>query len=141
MFKQIWNIFKQIRPTKRFYWVVFLLILFFILAFSVKVLYEPAFVVLWLVVVLCVVDGYLLLKHRQPINAWRVPKHQRLSNGDLNDLSLHVQNQFTFKVFISIIDELPFQFQQRRFNISTELNSEEVKQFQYLILSLLTHDK
>lgn len=134
MIKQIWNIFKQIRPTKRFYWVIFLLILIFILAFSVKVLYEPAFILLWLVVLLCIVDGYVLLKNKQPVIAWRVPKHQRLSNGDLNDLSLHVQNQFTFKVFISIIDELPFQFQQRRFNISTELNSEETKQLQYQLI-------
>lgn len=131
MIKKIWNIFKQVRPTKRFYWVIFILILFFILAFSFSVLFNVGLIFLWLLVFACIIDGYVLLKHQQPINAWRVPKHQRLSNGDVNDLTLHVQNNFTFNVDVRIIDELPFQFQQRQFLISSSLNSEEEKTFQY----------
>lgn len=131
MLKNIWNIFKQIRPTKRFYWVIFSLILYFILAFSVPVLFSIGVVLLWLLVLLCIVDGFVLLKHKDPVKAWRVPKHQRLSNGDVNELTLHVQNNFTFKVDLNIIDELPYQFQQRHFLISSSLNSEEEKLFQY----------
>jgi len=108
-----------------------MLILLFISAFNFKVLYNPAVICLWVLLVLCVIDGFLLLKHQQPINAWRVPKHLRLSNGDINDLTLNVQNFYPFEVKIDIIDELPFQFQIRDFNISATLKSEEKKTFNY----------
>lgn len=131
MFKTLWNIIKQVRPTKKMYWIIFLLILLFITAFNFSALYIPALTLLYAAITLFIVDGILLLKHKQPINAWRIPKYKRLSNGDENDLELHVQNFYSFKIELSIVDELPHQFQIRNFKINSTLKSEEKKTFHY----------
>ena len=131
MLKAIWNIIKQVRPTKKIYWIIFLLILLFVAAFNFSFIYIPALAALYLVMALFIIDGIILLKHKQPVNAWRNPKYKRLSNGDENDLELHVQNFYSFPVHLELIDELPFQFQIRDFKISTILNPEEKKVFNY----------
>ncbi len=79
----------------------------------------------------CLMDGLFLMRHKKPVNAWRVPKYKRLSNGDVNNLTLHVQSFYAFKVFVDIIDELPFQVQIRNFKISTELGSQQERNFSY----------
>lgn len=71
------------------------------------------------------------MRHTKPINAWRVPRFKRLSNGDVNTLTLHVQNYYAFKIFVDIIDELPFQLQSRNFKISTSLDVQQERQFSY----------
>jgi len=131
MFKAIWNIIKQVRPTKKIYWIVFLLILLFVAAFNFSFIYIPALTTLYLVIALFIAEGIILLKHKQPINAWRVPKYKRLSNGDENALELHVQNFYSFPIYLAVIDELPFQFQIRNFKISAILKPEEKKVFHY----------
>jgi uncharacterized protein (DUF58 family) len=131
MFKRIWNIIKQVRPTKRFYWKVFGLIVFFILAFSFSVLYIPGIALMWLMIMATFADAFFLLRHKKPIHAWRAPRYKRLSNGDVNTLTLHVQNYYAFKVKVDIVDELPFQVQIRNFKIGTELDPEQERQFNY----------
>lgn len=131
MFKKIWNIIKQVRPTKRFYGIILFLILYFILAFSFPVLYTPGLTLTWLLFMTLLVDGIFLMRHKKPIHAWRVPKYKRLSNGDVNTLTLHVQSYYAFKVFVKIVDELPFQFQIRNFMIGTELDPKQERDFNY----------
>lgn len=66
------------------------------------------------------------------INASRkVP--DRFSNGDENDISLSVINQYQFPVQCIIIDEIPVQFQKRDFKITLYLNSGEGKDLQYIL--------
>jgi uncharacterized protein (DUF58 family) len=131
MFKRIWNIIKQVRPTKRFYWNVFGLVLLFILAFSFPALYIPGVALMWLMIMAIFADAFFLMRHKQPIHAWRVPRYKRLSNGDVNTLTLHVQSFYAFKVGVDIVDELPFQVQIRNFKISTQLDPEQERNFNY----------
>ena len=131
MVKRIWNIIKQVRPSKRFYWVIFCLVLFFILAFNFPVLYIPGVALTWLVMMAFFSDAFLLMRHKQPIKAWRVPRYKRLSNGDINTLTLHVQSFYAFNVFVDVIDELPYQVQIRNFKISTQLHPEQERHFNY----------
>jgi uncharacterized protein (DUF58 family) len=82
-------------------------------------------------IIACLADILFLMRHTKPINAWRVPRFKRLSNGDVNTLTLHVQNYYAFKIFVDIIDELPFQLQSRNFKISTSLDVQQERQFSY----------
>jgi uncharacterized protein (DUF58 family) len=44
-----------------------------------------------------------------------------LSLGDENEISLEIKNSGTFKVLLELYDELPFQFQERKFRIPLQL--------------------
>jgi uncharacterized protein (DUF58 family) len=48
---------------------------------------------------------------------------EKLSNGDENPIRLEIKNYFTFPVWIKIIDEIPFQFQVRNFEINKKIKA------------------
>jgi len=131
MIKKIWYIFSIARPSLRFYVAIAVLIFFYILAYIWDFLLSPAHVLFWMLLLLICVDGFLLLKHKSPISASRLPKYKRLSNGDENEMKLLVQSFYPFSVLIRIIDELPVQFQERKFTIRTTLLGAEEKYFVY----------
>lgn len=80
--------------------------------------------------VLTVVDGIMLFTVRNPVRAERiVPK--RLSNGDDNTIQIKIINEYSFKGFFRIIDEIPHQFQIRIFNIDLSLTPGESKNISY----------
>ncbi len=134
--KKVWHIFKQFRFTNWFYLSVFGLIVFFILAFVFPVLYNIIFLALILLIFLACIDVVLLFKHLHPVNINRQAKYTRLSNGDVNELALHSVNYYSFNIKLSIVDELPIQFQMRDFKIETTLAPAEQKKFSYQIRPL-----
>lgn len=50
---------------------------------------------------------------------------ERFSNGDDNEITVSITNNYTFPVSLTIIDEIPFQFQERHFLISKQLKPGE----------------
>ncbi len=56
---------------------------------------------------------------------------EKLSNGDQNPITLTLENFYTFPVHVSIIDEIPEQFQVRNFKIDRKLNASSVTELQY----------
>ncbi len=131
MLNNVRKIFKQVRLTKWFYRAVFSLILLFILSFLFAFIYDVAVILLVLLIFTASIDIYLLFRNAQPVSALRQSKYQRLSNGDVNDLELRVENYYSFKIKLSVIDELPVQFQVRDFKIESELKPSETKRFAY----------
>ncbi|MFN7910848.1 MAG: DUF58 domain-containing protein [Bacteroidota bacterium] len=129
--KNIWSIVKQVRFSKLFYQLIFALVVGYIFAYFFPILeyFFNAFLIV--LVLLIVIDAILLFKNNELLTAFRKAKHSRLSNGDQNDLQLIVENRCNYKVHVSIVDELPFQFQIRNFEINTNLTSGEIKQFAY----------
>jgi uncharacterized protein (DUF58 family) len=57
----------------------------------------------------------------------------RLSNGDANEIKIHLENHYSFPVRISIIDEIPFQFQLRDFEINDILPPRSEKTVRYFL--------
>ena len=64
----------------------------------------------------------------------RLPK--LFSLGDLNPVKIELTNQSGTKLFISLIDELPFQFQKRDFEEKLSLEPDEAKQIDYQLRPL-----
>ncbi|MBO7636013.1 MAG: DUF58 domain-containing protein [Paludibacteraceae bacterium] len=59
---------------------------------------------------------------------------ERFSNGDVNVVKLHLTNLYDRDVDISIIDEIPVEYQDRHFLIKDSLNSGESKTIQYQLV-------
>ncbi len=77
--------------------------------------YDPLFTVgrlLTLALFLATIADIALLWHRRAITAERLLS-TRFSNGDDNPVTINVGSTYPFPVRIEVIDELPFQFQQR----------------------------
>lgn len=82
----------------------------------------------------CIVatDLILLWSRRKGIFARR-EMMEKLSNGDLNNVNIHLENKYPFPVFLSIIDELPFQFQARELSFKAILAPFAAKRLTYRV--------
>ena len=56
---------------------------------------------------------------------------EKFSNSDLNSVSILLQNKHPFKINVSIIDELPVQFQKRDFFKSLSISGKNKNTFMY----------
>jgi uncharacterized protein (DUF58 family) len=77
-------------------------------------------------------DIYLLYANSKGIEAKRVLP-QKLSNSDFNPISVEYQSFYPFRAFISLIDELPKQFQKRDFEYRTCLLKNGKQEFEYTV--------
>jgi len=82
----------------------------------VSYFWENLFTLAWLLLifllVLVLIDT-LLLYSRKGITASR-EAGDRMSLGDDNPVSIIIQNNYSFDVRVEVVDELPFQFEERR---------------------------
>ena len=58
---------------------------------------------------------------------------EKLSNGDENEMTITLNNQFTFPVQLTVIDEIPFQFQERNFEVKRKLKAQDKDNFNYYL--------
>ena len=56
---------------------------------------------------------------------------EKLSNGDQNPIEITLQNNYTFTINAKVIDEIPFQFQTRNFEIKRKLKTNTKIDFLY----------
>ncbi|AUC86624.1 DUF58 domain-containing protein [Polaribacter sp. ALD11] len=82
--------------------------------FFIPIFFEVSKVLLFIGSVLVFVDIFLLYNTKKGISLERILP-ERLSNGDLNKVTLKIKNNYRFTNHLSIIEELPFQFQKRDF--------------------------
>lgn len=75
----------------------------------------------------------LLYKTKSGIHSKRnLP--DKFSNSDENQVAIFLENNYAIPVFLSIVDELPIQFQKRDFEYTTHLKAFENETFQYAII-------
>ncbi|MBS1651008.1 MAG: DUF58 domain-containing protein [Bacteroidetes bacterium] len=113
--------------------MLFGLALLFIISFIFPILYNIAIIFLIAFLFVLTFDVILLFKHKAPVSAHRTAKYKYLSNGDENELNLNIQSFYGFNVNISVIDELPEQFQIRNFLINSKFLKGEIKTFKYTL--------
>lgn len=75
-------------------------------------------------------DAFLLFRVKKGIFVRR-DVADRLSNGDPNPIILHLENRYSFRTNLDIIDEIPFQFQRRDVLFQTSLAPNENQQLRY----------
>ncbi|QEH43935.1 DUF58 domain-containing protein [Chitinophaga sp. XS-30] len=105
-------------------------VLLFIAAYFIPVLLQVAVLAVLAFLMLLLLDFLQLYLPARAISAVR-HMADRFSNGDQNEVSLTIRNNYRFTAQITITDELPFQFQQRDFLLKGILHSGEEKTFTY----------
>lgn len=77
-------------------------------------------------------DILLIYSTRNGIEAKRICP-EKLSNGDLNPIGINIINNYSFKVSLEVIDEIPVQFQVRDFSKKFDLSGKTPYEFVYHI--------
>jgi uncharacterized protein (DUF58 family) len=106
-------------------------VVLFILAFVFPFLVAIAKII-FLIIMVLVAGDILSVYISGRIHANRHAP-DRLSNGDSNEIKIHLENHYSFPAKISIIDEIPFQFQLRDFEIKDILPPRSEKTLRYFL--------
>lgn len=128
------NFFKNIYLNARFFIGVGFLVLLFILSYLFSGLLVIAQMLFFVFLSLIVIDFMLLFKQKG-ITATRILP-EKLSNGDDNPIEISLRNNYNFISAIKLIDELPFQYQKRDFEIDTKLEKQASKKITYTLRPL-----
>jgi uncharacterized protein (DUF58 family) len=106
----------------------------FILAYIYPGLFSIITVLFFILAALTLVDLTLLFKQKG-IEAVRILP-EKLSNGDDNTIEITLRNKYNYKTNLLLIDELPFQYQKRDFEIKTLLEKSDSKKITYTLRPL-----
>jgi len=122
---------KNLFINNRFYIALVIIILVFIISFSFTNLFFIAQILFFGFIALCAFEIFILYS-KEGIIASRIYP-EKLSNGDENPFKIVMENRYTFSTSLSIIDELPIQFQRRDTKWEVSLYSKENKEINYTI--------
>jgi len=108
------------------------IIALFAVSFLFPVLYNLAWYFLLLLLTFFLLDCIILFVAKTGMEATRISP-EKLSNGDENPIRISIRNYYTFSIFTKIIDEIPFQFQVRNFNINRKVKASSQDDIQYFL--------
>ena len=124
---------KRLKPfylQNRFFYACIGIIILFVLSFIFPRLFNITKVVLLLLATLTILDTIILFTARNGVMGERILP-EKFSNGDENPVRLTIQNFYTFRVSIRIMDEIPIQFQVRDFQIDRDLKASSTSEIEY----------
>ena len=124
------NFFKQLYITNLFFYLLIGIIALFCCAFIFQSLYNATWYLLLILLVFFGLDILVLFSSKNGIDAERITP-EKLSNGDENPILIIIKNYHTFAISVKVIDEIPFQFQVRNFEINRTLKNASKDEFQY----------
>lgn len=128
--KNIFNFYKNIWFSRRFFIIAGLIILLFAISFALPILFIVAQAALVLLAVITLVDVFVMHHKKELFTAQRHTQ-KLLSNGDKNPIKLQIENQSGFSFDAEIYDELPQQLQKRDFYFNESFKGHEKKTVQY----------
>ncbi len=97
-------------------------VVLFVAALFFEFLLNIALLIFSLIVLIFLIDNILLFISNIGIEADRNTP-EKLSNGDKNNIKIKIKNYYNFPINIKIIDEIPFQFQIRNFEINQKIST------------------
>lgn len=115
--------------TRRFYFLVILIILLLCGGYMFGSLFLLGQLALIAFVLALIADGFLLYR-TQGIDASRRCA-ERFSNGDDNLVNLRIESRYPFPVSLVVIDEIPVVFQERDIQFRLSLRKGEGKGIEY----------
>ena len=106
------------------------MIVLFCCAFIFPALYSATWYILLILLAFFGLDILILFSSKNGIDAERITP-EKLSNGDENPIIVTIKNFYTFAIAVKVIDEIPFQFQVRNFEIKRNIKNASQDEFQY----------
>ncbi|QEC66241.1 DUF58 domain-containing protein [Panacibacter ginsenosidivorans] len=116
--------------TLRLYVSIIVCIALFVLRFFFIWLGDIPFVAFIILVLAAVYDYAMLYSRQKGIFAVRTMA-ERLSNGDVNEIRIDIENYYAYNISLEIIDEVPHQFQKRDVLFHVQINGGEKKILRY----------
>ncbi|HET9431834.1 MAG TPA: DUF58 domain-containing protein [Chitinophagaceae bacterium] len=104
----------------------------YLLSYFYPFLFRLGGLILLLLLVAVIIDAILLFGKKDGFEAFRLLP-ERFSIGDMNKVVIGLENKYNFPVRISIIDELPVQFQERKWLRKTQLRSNANQELDYFL--------
>lgn len=124
--------YKSLYFSNRIYIVITTELFFLVMGFFFPVVYFIAKTLLFIITTLLFIDIIILYTNKNAFLAKRKGP-DKLSNGDLNTIDLFLQNNYLFTTYLTIIDELPFQFQSRNLQFKLQVKPGEKKNVSYQV--------
>ncbi|MBI3138461.1 MAG: DUF58 domain-containing protein [Sphingobacteriales bacterium] len=123
---------KSFYLNKVVYYIAGAAAVLYALSYFSPALFRVAGLILVLLGVAVLIDGVLVYSKKSGVAAVReLP--ERFSIGDPNKIGIALLNQYAFTIRVSIIDELPVQFQERNWIRKSVLNTGETFRLQYIL--------
>ena len=121
---------KNIYLSNRFFLLMGLMVMLFAISFWIPVLFPFMQAVFVLMVAMVLLDGFLLFNRRVQLSIERkLPKIFNL--GDVNTSILEIENKSGLTLGLNLIDELPYQFQERELTQQLSLKPGQVEKIAY----------
>ncbi len=117
------------------YYVAGLASVVFVASYFQPALFRVAVLILLLLGTAIVIDALLLYVKKKGFSAERKTT-DRLSIGDPNKVVLRIFNHYAFPARVEVIDELPVQFQARKWKRKAKIESGERKEIEYFLQPL-----
>lgn len=132
MWKNILRIItlRNVYLGDRFFWLFGAVTALFVASFPFPFLMAVAKAALIGASALVVVDVFLLFNRGVEVDCERILPRQ-LSLGDENTVKIRIHNQYGLALGLTIIDELPIEFQKRDFEINDHIKADEEKTYAY----------
>lgn len=124
--------FKALYFTNLLYFIVAAEVVFLVLGFFFPLLFAFAKYAMFALIGLVVADTIILFSNHNGLFARR-DTMDKLSNGDDNPIKVYLENRYLFPVRLSVIDELPFQFQSRNLQFDLGVASGANKTIEYKV--------
>lgn len=124
--------FKQLYLNNILFYCIIGVIFLFILAYLFPMFYNAAWFVLYILLAFLIIDTLLLFASGKKLVGNRIMS-EKLSNGDENEINIVINNQYSYPIYSKIIDEIPFQFQQRNFEVKRKIKALGKDNYTYLL--------
>ena len=124
------NFFKKLHINNLFFYLLLGIMVLLVVAFFLPFLFNAVTYVFLILLVFLVLDILILFIAKNGIEAKRTTP-EKLSNGDENLINVNIKNYYTFPINVKIIDEIPFQFQVRDFEIKRKIKASSQDELNY----------
>ncbi|WP_010523021.1 DUF58 domain-containing protein [Aquimarina agarivorans] len=118
--------------NNRFFYALFGVVISFIFGFIYPLIFPLAKILAFALAAILILDVILLYSTSKGIQASRLLP-EKFSNGDQNFINVEIKNQYGLIADCTVIDELPFQFQNRNFELNAKLQPNEKKELKYVL--------
>lgn len=114
------KLFKPFYIQPRFFYSGLVIVTLFVFSYFVPVLFGIAQLCILVVLLLFFIDVLIVFFGKNKIMGYRILP-DKFSNGDNNQVEISIENHYPFAIDLTIIDEIPFQFQVRDFELKLNI--------------------
>ena len=124
------KIVRDLFLNNRLFWLAGCIVATFVITFVLGGGYFLPKFLFFIFLATQLTDLILLFRVKRGLSGKRILA-DKLSNGDENEISIYLDNFYTFKTGLRVFDEIPHQFQRRDLEFNLELGAGESKVIKY----------